>query len=293
VQQGERSTARRCLREAVPWRRASRVAGARDPPAARSRASPCASTRPASPWSARASCWFPSGNGPHGARGPRARAHGHDAPAAMAVGHDARAGPLRRARARLRPRRAHAAAAAAHLRPLDAARRRQAAAQAKPKAGARAGRAARAPLAPRHAGRRARTFPVAGRTPTATGSARSAAPTPTRSSTLLAAQGIPVVAPTAGTVRFTDYQAAGAGEYVVLRSTTGPDYFFAHCVRGVHARHRRPGGGRGPPACARWATRAAPARPICTSRSGRTAGGRARRTSVPVDPLPQLRAWDR
>ncbi len=49
---------------------------------------------------------------------------------------------------------------------------------------------------------------------------------------VVAAEGLAVVAPTAGAVRVTDHQDGGAGEYVVMRSAAGPDFFFAHCVRG-------------------------------------------------------------
>lgn len=107
-----------------------------------------------------------------------------------------------------------------------------------------------------------------------------------------AAQGVANVAPTAGTIRFTDYQASGAGEYVVMRSVTGPDYFFAHCVRG--STKVRPGQAvtEGQPLCALGST-------------GRSTGSHLHfeiwpngwrtgaKNSVPVDPLPQLKAWDR
>jgi murein DD-endopeptidase MepM/ murein hydrolase activator NlpD len=47
---------------------------------------------------------------------------------------------------------------------------------------------------------------------------------------LLAAQGVPVVAPYAGTVTFVAYQAGGAGYYVVLDSDY--DYVFMHLAAG-------------------------------------------------------------
>ena len=47
---------------------------------------------------------------------------------------------------------------------------------------------------------------------------------------LLAAQGTPVVAPYAGTITFVDYQAGGAGYYVVLHSDY--DYAFMHLAEG-------------------------------------------------------------
>jgi len=41
--------------------------------------------------------------------------------------------------------------------------------------------------------------------------------------------GLPIVAPLAGEVRYVDYQAAGAGRYIILRANNGWDMMFAHC----------------------------------------------------------------
>jgi biotin carboxyl carrier protein len=49
---------------------------------------------------------------------------------------------------------------------------------------------------------------------------------------VLAAQGTPVVAPLAGSVLYVDYQAAGAGYYVVEQVPDGRTFFFAHCQKG-------------------------------------------------------------
>jgi murein DD-endopeptidase MepM/ murein hydrolase activator NlpD len=46
---------------------------------------------------------------------------------------------------------------------------------------------------------------------------------------LVGNSGLPIVAPLAGEVRFVDYQASGAGRYVVMRANNGWDMFFAHC----------------------------------------------------------------
>ena len=54
----------------------------------------------------------------------------------------------------------------------------------------------------------------------------------TRGRTSSPPPGRPVVAPYAGLISRTSYQAKGAGEYVVLDAIDGRDYFFAHCVRG-------------------------------------------------------------
>lgn len=50
-----------------------------------------------------------------------------------------------------------------------------------------------------------------------------------------AATGTPVVAPTAGTITAVDFQKAGAGYYVVMRSVDGRDFFFCHFQKGTTA----------------------------------------------------------
>ena len=52
---------------------------------------------------------------------------------------------------------------------------------------------------------------------------------------LVAAEGVPVVAPTAGTITYTKYQSHGAGYWVLERAADGRDFFFAHCRRGSFA----------------------------------------------------------
>ncbi|HEX6743841.1 MAG TPA: M23 family metallopeptidase, partial [Solirubrobacteraceae bacterium] len=49
---------------------------------------------------------------------------------------------------------------------------------------------------------------------------------------ITAAEGVPVVAPVAGSISFTDYQAHAAGYYIVEKGADGYDYFFAHCQKG-------------------------------------------------------------
>ena len=109
---------------------------------------------------------------------------------------------------------------------------------------------------------------------------------------ILAVQGLANVAPTAGVVRFTSYQAGAAGEYVVMHSVTGPDYFFAHCVRS--STKVRPGQAvaEGQPLCALGATGDAsgPHLHFELWPNGWRTGAK---NSVPVDPLSQLKAWDR
>lgn len=106
---------------------------------------------------------------------------------------------------------------------------------------------------------------------------------------ILAAEGTPVVSPTAGTIRYVDYQASAAGEYVVERLADGRDIFLAHCVRHSTA----------------VAAGQAVAAGTLLCRVGRTGdatgphlhfelwpqGWRDLKGTAPVDPLPQLKAW--
>ena len=103
-----------------------------------------------------------------------------------------------------------------------------------------------------------------------------------------APSGTPIVAPVAGVVAFTDYQEAGAGEYIVLNADDGRSMFFAHCERRSTA--VAPG------------ARVSAGGPLCrVGNTGRSSGphlhfeiwegGWRDRGGHPVDPLPQLRAW--
>src|SRR4051812_31414421 len=47
-----------------------------------------------------------------------------------------------------------------------------------------------------------------------------------------AAEGVPVVAPIAGTILYVDNQPGAAGWYVVQRGADGRDFFYAHCQAG-------------------------------------------------------------
>jgi murein DD-endopeptidase MepM/ murein hydrolase activator NlpD len=105
---------------------------------------------------------------------------------------------------------------------------------------------------------------------------------------IMAAKGLPVVAPYAGTVTSTSYQASAAGEYVVLDAVDGRDYFFAHCVRHstvvVEGSIVEAGG----QLCSVGATGSAtgPHLHFEIWRVGwRVRGG------YPIDPLPELRTW--
>jgi murein DD-endopeptidase MepM/ murein hydrolase activator NlpD len=105
---------------------------------------------------------------------------------------------------------------------------------------------------------------------------------------IVAAAGLPVVAPYAGTVSSTSYQAGGAGEYVVLDAVDGRDYFFAHCIR--HSTVVAPGAPvvAGQQLCQVGQTGSATGPHLHFEIwivGWRVAGG------YPIDPLPELRAW--
>jgi murein DD-endopeptidase MepM/ murein hydrolase activator NlpD len=106
---------------------------------------------------------------------------------------------------------------------------------------------------------------------------------------ILAAAGTPVVAPYAGTISRTDFQAGGAGEYVVLDGVDGRDYFFAHCLRGSTVVARGTPVIAGQLLCSVGATGTTSGAPHLHFEiwqiGWRVAGG------SPIDPLPELRAW--
>ncbi len=149
-----------------------------------------------------------------------------------------------------------------------------------------------APLAPAILAGAAGTFPVAGPHTYGDGFGADRGDHRHQGVDVLAAEGLAVVAPTAGVVRFTEFQADGAGEYVVLRSVTGADYFFAHCIRSSTVVTERQAVREGQPLCAVGSTGRSSAPHLhfeLWPRGWRTGAG----NSVPVDPLPQLLAWGR
>jgi murein DD-endopeptidase MepM/ murein hydrolase activator NlpD len=103
-----------------------------------------------------------------------------------------------------------------------------------------------------------------------------------------AASGTPVLAPYAGVLSRTSYQADGAGEYVVLDAVDGRDYFFAHCIR------RSTIVGEGAPVTS--------GQQLCQVGNSGTASGPHLHFEIwnigwripggyPIDPLPELRTW--
>jgi murein DD-endopeptidase MepM/ murein hydrolase activator NlpD len=107
---------------------------------------------------------------------------------------------------------------------------------------------------------------------------------------LSAASGTPIVSPIAGKILFTDYQAGGAGYYVVMDAIDGRSFMFAHLLAS--------------------STTVLPGQMVVQGQSigkvGQTGsangphlhfeiwinGWRTSVASQPVDPLPQLLAWD-
>jgi biotin carboxyl carrier protein len=103
-----------------------------------------------------------------------------------------------------------------------------------------------------------------------------------------AASGTPVVAPYAGIVSRTSYQAGGAGEYVVLDAADGRDYFFAHCIRRSTAVTEGVAVNAGQQLCqvGNSGTASGPHLHFEIWNVGwRIPGG------YPIDPLPELRTW--
>ena len=107
---------------------------------------------------------------------------------------------------------------------------------------------------------------------------------------ILAPRGTPIVAPVAGTVLATDYQASGAGEYVVLNGADGYAYFFAHCIRHSTLVAAGQTVAAGVQLCSLGATGDATGPHLHFEQW--VGGWRVDKASTPIDPLPQLRAWD-
>src|SRR4051794_18617564 len=106
---------------------------------------------------------------------------------------------------------------------------------------------------------------------------------------VLAAEGTPVVAPTAGTVTSTSYQAAGAGYYVVEHSADGRDFFFAHCQANSFAVAQGAAVAAGAPLCHVGHTGDATGPHLHLEI---WVGGWHVGNGAPIDPLAQLKAWD-
>lgn len=106
---------------------------------------------------------------------------------------------------------------------------------------------------------------------------------------VLTAEGTPDVAPLAGTISWTAYQASGAGYYAVEHTAIGFDFMFAHCKAGTVA------------VSAEQAV--APGTQICLAGQSGDAtaphlhfemwvGGWQAKGGHSIDPLPYLEAWE-
>jgi murein DD-endopeptidase MepM/ murein hydrolase activator NlpD len=107
---------------------------------------------------------------------------------------------------------------------------------------------------------------------------------------ILAAEGLPVVAPESGTVLYVDNQPSAAGWYVVLRAADGRDMFFAHCQAGSVAVSPAQVVAAGQPLCAVGHTGDATGPHLHFEIW--VGGWRVNAASAPIDPLGDLRAWD-
>jgi murein DD-endopeptidase MepM/ murein hydrolase activator NlpD len=108
---------------------------------------------------------------------------------------------------------------------------------------------------------------------------------------VLAAEGVPVVAPLAGTIIARDYQPSAAGFYLAMDAADGRAFFFAHCQKDTFA--------------VTVGQAVAVGQQLC--RVGQTGdasgphlhfeiwigGWRRDKASAPIDPLAQLQVWDK
>jgi murein DD-endopeptidase MepM/ murein hydrolase activator NlpD len=106
---------------------------------------------------------------------------------------------------------------------------------------------------------------------------------------VLASEGLTVVAPLAGTILTTAYQAGGAGWYAAEHTLDGLDFFYAHCQAGSLAVSAEEAVHAGQVLCKIGQTGDATAPHLHFEvwiGGWRAAGG------YPIDPLPYLEAWD-
>lgn len=107
---------------------------------------------------------------------------------------------------------------------------------------------------------------------------------------VLASEGLSVVAPLAGTIITTGYQAGAAGWYVAEHTPDGLDFFYAHCQAGSVAVSPQQSVRAGQQLCRVGQTGDATTPHLHFEvwvGGWRTAAG------YPIDPLPYLEAWDR
>jgi murein DD-endopeptidase MepM/ murein hydrolase activator NlpD len=107
---------------------------------------------------------------------------------------------------------------------------------------------------------------------------------------VLASEGLPVLAPLAGTVITTGYQAGGAGWYVAEQAGDGLSFFFAHCEAGSVAVKPEVSVRAGQQLCLVGQTGDATGPHLHFEI---WVGGWRVGAGYPIDPLPYLEAWDR
>lgn len=103
------------------------------------------------------------------------------------------------------------------------------------------------------------------------------------------AAGTPIVAPLGGTIHVTDYQASGAGYYVVLNADDGYAYFFAHCQKGSVAVAAGDVVRAGAGLCRMGSTGRSSGPHLHFEQWAN--GWRTSKKSTFVNPMPNLRAW--
>jgi biotin carboxyl carrier protein len=106
---------------------------------------------------------------------------------------------------------------------------------------------------------------------------------------VLTAEGTPVVAPLAGTISSTSYQAGGAGYYAVEHTGVGFDFMFAHCQAGTLAVSAGQAVSAGEVLCHAGQTGDATAPHLHFEM---WVGGWQAKGGEPIDPLPYLEAWE-
>lgn len=107
---------------------------------------------------------------------------------------------------------------------------------------------------------------------------------------VLASEGQQVVAPLAGTIVTTGFQAAAAGWYVAEHTSTTFDFFFAHCQAGSLSVSAGQAVHAGQALCKVGQTGDATGPHLHFEM---WVGGWQAASGQPIDPLPYLEAWDR
>ncbi|HEX6390111.1 MAG TPA: M23 family metallopeptidase [Solirubrobacteraceae bacterium] len=108
---------------------------------------------------------------------------------------------------------------------------------------------------------------------------------------IAAAEGTPIVAPTAGTIAHVDYQPCCAGRYIVMNAADGRAFFFAHCRTNSIAVTPGQPVAAGASLCGVGTTGASSGPHLHFEIW--VGGWRVDKNSRFIDPLPQLKAWDR